>query len=46
MNYLVYMGEPAAVERKRIGIAVLVLCLGILFIFAYWLKKEYWKDVH
>jgi cytochrome c1 len=39
------MGEPAAVERKRIGIVVL-FALGILFIFAYLLKKEYWKDVH
>ncbi len=45
VNYLVYMGEPAAVERKRIGIVVL-FALGILFIFAYLLKKEYWKDVH
>jgi ubiquinol-cytochrome c reductase cytochrome c1 subunit len=44
VNYLVYMGEPAAVERKRIGIAVL-FALGVLFIFAYLLKKEYWKDV-
>jgi len=44
VNYLVYMGEPAAVERKRIGIVVL-FALGILFIFAYLLKKEYWKDV-
>ncbi len=45
VNYLVYMGEPAAVERKRIGIVVL-FALGILFIFAYLLKKEFWKDVH
>ena len=44
VNYLAYMGEPAAVERKRIGIVVL-FALGILFIFAYLLKKEYWKDV-
>lgn len=45
VNYLVYMSEPAAVERKRIGIVVLFV-LGVLFIFAYLLKKEYWKDVH
>ncbi|MSQ87858.1 MAG: cytochrome c1 [Betaproteobacteria bacterium] len=44
VNFLVYMGEPAANERKRIGIVVLFV-LGILFIFAYALKKEYWKDV-
>ena len=44
VNFLVYMGEPAASSRKRIGILVL-FALGILFIFAYALKKEYWKDV-
>jgi ubiquinol-cytochrome c reductase cytochrome c1 subunit len=44
VNYLVYMGEPAAVSRKRIGIVALFV-LGILFIFAYALKKEYWKNV-
>ena len=44
VNFLVYMGEPAASDRKRIGIVVL-FALGILFIFAYALKREYWKDV-
>ena len=44
VNFLVYLGEPAANDRKRIGIVVLFV-LGILFIFAYALKKEYWKDV-
>jgi ubiquinol-cytochrome c reductase cytochrome c1 subunit len=32
------------VHRKPIGIIVLFV-LGVLFIFAYLLKKEYWKDV-
>ena len=44
VNFLVYMGEPSATSRKRIGIMVL-FALGILFVFAYALKKEYWKDV-
>ena len=44
VNFLVYLGEPAANDRKRIGIVVL-FALGILFILAYALKKEYWKDV-
>jgi ubiquinol-cytochrome c reductase cytochrome c1 subunit len=44
VNFLVYIGEPAANYRKRLGIVVL-FALGILFIFAYALKKEYWKDV-
>lgn len=45
VNYMSYMAEPAAAERKRTGIYVL-LYLGFLFVLAYLLKKEYWKDVH
>jgi ubiquinol-cytochrome c reductase cytochrome c1 subunit len=45
VNFLVYMGEPIAEERKHIGVIALFV-LGILFVFAYWLKREYWKDVH
>jgi len=45
VNFLVYMGEPVAESRKRIGVVVLFV-LGILFVFAYLLKREFWKDVH
>ncbi len=45
VNFLVWIGEPAAQSRKRIGILVLFV-LGVLFVLAYALKKEYWKDVH
>jgi len=44
VNFLVYVGEPAATDRKAIGIVVLFV-LGVLFIFAYLLKLEFWKDV-
>ena len=44
VNFLVYVGEPAALERKTIGIVVL-LVLGVVFILTYLLKKEFWKDV-
>src|SRR5262245_25102448 len=44
VNFLVYVGEPAAAERRAIGIVVLFF-LGFLFIITYLLKKEYWKDV-
>ncbi|MEO8144371.1 MAG: cytochrome c1 [Betaproteobacteria bacterium] len=44
VNFLVYVGEPAANDRKRIGIVAL-FALVFVFIFAYALKKEYWKDV-
>lgn len=45
VNYLVFMAEPVRTERKTIGMFVL-LALGLLFVLAYALKKEYWKDVH
>ena len=45
VNFLVYLGDPVKLERQRIGILVMFF-LVIFFIFAYLLKKEYWKDVH
>jgi ubiquinol-cytochrome c reductase cytochrome c1 subunit len=45
VNFMEYMGEPVKNKRISLGLVVLIY-LGILFIFAYWLKKEYWKDVH
>jgi ubiquinol-cytochrome c reductase cytochrome c1 subunit len=44
-NFLVYLGEPAKLDRYRIGIYVLIF-LAVFLFFAYLLKKEYWKDVH
>jgi ubiquinol-cytochrome c reductase cytochrome c1 subunit len=44
VNFLVYVGEPAGGHRRSIGI-VMLFVLGVVFIFAYLLKKEYWKDV-
>ena len=45
VNYMDYMAEPAKNTRIRLGIIVL-LFLGVLFVFAYSLKREYWKDLH
>lgn len=45
VNYLVYMGEPAQAQRKQLGIIVIFFLLG-LTVLAYYLKKEFWKDVH
>jgi ubiquinol-cytochrome c reductase cytochrome c1 subunit len=45
VNYLNYMGEPARLTRRQIGIYAL-LTLGLLFVFAFALKKAFWKDVH
>jgi ubiquinol-cytochrome c reductase cytochrome c1 subunit len=45
VTFLEYVAEPAKHTRVRIGLVVL-LFLGLLLGFAYWLKREYWKDVH
>jgi len=45
VNYMDYMAEPVRNKRIHLGIVVL-LFLGVLFFFAYWLKREYWKDLH
>lgn len=44
VNFLAYVAEPNQVERRRIGIWVLVF-LSIFVVFSYLLKREYWKDV-
>lgn len=44
VNFLVYVGEPAAQSRKAIGIVVLFV-LGVLFALCYATKNAFWKDV-
>ncbi len=43
--FLVWMGEPGAGYRRTIGFGVLAF-LAVLFVSAYALKKNYWKDIH
>jgi ubiquinol-cytochrome c reductase cytochrome c1 subunit len=45
VNYLDYMAEPAKNKRISLGLGVL-LYLGVLFAFAYALKRAFWKDIH
>ena len=45
VNYLDYMAEPSRNKRINLGLLVL-LYLGVLFVFAYMLKRTVWKDVH
>jgi ubiquinol-cytochrome c reductase cytochrome c1 subunit len=45
VNYLTWMGEPAQLQRKQLGLIVLAF-LAIFFVVAYYLKKEFWKDIH
>jgi ubiquinol-cytochrome c reductase cytochrome c1 subunit len=44
-NFLQYAAEPAAMQRKAIGVWVLLFLAGFTFL-AWLLKHEYWKDVH
>ena len=45
VNYLVYLGEPAASTRVQIGIVVLLFLFFMLGL-TYALKHEYWRDIH
>jgi ubiquinol-cytochrome c reductase cytochrome c1 subunit len=45
VNFMAYVGEPARIDRKKIGpwaLLFLVVFCGV----TYLLKREYWKDIH
>lgn len=44
-TFLDYLGEPAKLKRKSIGIWVM-LFLAAFALLSYALKAEYWRDVH
>ncbi len=44
VNFLEYVSEPAKAQRRSLGVWV-ILYLMMFVAFAYFLKKEYWKDV-
>lgn len=44
VTFLDYLGEPAKLKRKNIGIWVM-LFLAVFAFLAYLLKAEYWRDV-
>lgn len=45
VNFMTYMAEPAKLERERLGSKVILFLIFLTVIF-YFLKKEYWKDIH
>ena len=45
VNFMVYVGEPAKLDRYVVGGWVLLFLL-VFFVIARLLYKEYWKDVH
>lgn len=45
VNFLAYLSEPAQLIRKKVGVGVLFF-LVLLGVLAYFLKKNYWQDIH
>lgn len=45
VNFLVYIAEPVAKVRYRMG-AYVMLFLSVLLVFTWLLKREYWKHLH
>ncbi len=45
VNFMAYAAEPGRSMRQSVGIKALFYLL-LLTIFAYFLKKEFWKDIH
>jgi ubiquinol-cytochrome c reductase cytochrome c1 subunit len=45
VGFMVWMAEPQQEFRRTLGFFVLAF-LAVLFVVAYALKKEYWKDIH
>ena len=45
VGFMVWMGEPQQEFRQKLGFGVLAF-LFVLFLLAYALKKNYWKDIH
>ena len=45
VNFMTYVAEPFAQERRAIGRWVLIF-LSIFFVFVWLLNREYWKGIH
>lgn len=45
VTFLEYLGEPAKMKRKNIGVWVM-LYLAVFAFLAWLLKAEFWRDVH
>jgi ubiquinol-cytochrome c reductase cytochrome c1 subunit len=45
VNFMTWMAEPSALERKNIGYLVLI-GLAVLVLLTYLMKAAYWQDVH
>ena len=44
-NFLHYIADPTRQQRHALGTWVLIF-LAVLLVLAYFLNREYWKDIH
>ena len=44
-NFMAYMAKPYKSDSQRIGLWAVLFCIMMTILF-YFLKKEYWRDVH
>ena len=44
-SFLVYMGDPVAIESRDLGLRVIGFLI-VFFVLAYLLKREIWKKIH
>ena len=44
-NFLAYLSEPAQLQRKTIGVWTIAFLI-LLLLLVFFLKKEFWRDVH
>ncbi|KPQ22161.1 MULTISPECIES: cytochrome c1 [unclassified Halomonas] len=44
-NFLAYVGEPSKLQAQALAPKVLIF-LFIFAVIAYFLKREYWRDIH
>ncbi len=45
VNFMTYIGEPSRLQSESLGRYVLIF-LAFLFVFVYFLNKEYWRGIH
>lgn len=45
VNFLHYLAEPVRLHRHWVGVGV-ILFLLVFMMIAFFLKREYWKDIH
>lgn len=44
-NFMAYMAKPYKTDSQRIGLWAVLFCLMMTVLF-YFLKKEFWRDIH